>query len=71
VVARDNASYCAILFDDNNRKPIARLYLEGKNKRIGIFQNKSETRHFIESIEDIYNHSEEIQTAVKSYLVPG
>lgn len=71
VVARDNASYCAILFDDNNRKPIARLYLEGKNKRIGIFHNKSETRHPIESIEDIYNHSEEIQTAVKSYIIPG
>lgn len=71
VVARDNASYCAILFDDNNRKPIARLYLEGKNKRIGIFQNKIETRHAIEFVEEIYNYSELIQAAAKSYISPG
>jgi hypothetical protein len=68
VAARDNASYCAILFDDNNRKPIARLYLEGKNKRIGIFENKAETRHDIGAIEDIYRYSDEIQASVKSYL---
>ena len=27
IVIRDAKSYCAILYDDNNRKPIARLYL--------------------------------------------
>jgi len=38
IVIRDAASYCAVLFDDNNRKPIARLYLNGSKKRIGLFK---------------------------------
>ncbi len=33
IFLRDAKSYCAILFDDNNRKPIARLYLSGTKKK--------------------------------------
>jgi hypothetical protein len=37
VVQRDAKSYMAVLLDDNNRKPIARLYFNRKQKYIGIF----------------------------------
>lgn len=68
VYLRDAASYCAILFDDNNRRPIARLYLEGKKKRIGVFADKIENRFDIESVDDIYNYSDQLLLTVRSYL---
>lgn len=44
VVIRDAQSYCAILLDDNNRKPICRLRFNNLQKlRLGLFnENKEE-----------------------------
>ena len=64
---RDAASYCAILLDDNNRKPIARLYLEGKKKRVGTFKDRVETRHDIQSVDDLYSLADEFVAAAKGY----
>lgn len=66
---RDAKSYCAILMDDNNRKPICRLYFNSQNtKSIGIFDtSKVETKHKIESISDIYGYAEPIEAAIRSY----
>jgi hypothetical protein len=68
VAMRDAASYCAILFDNNNRRPIARLYLEGSKKRIGIFSNKTETRHDISDLSEIYGHRDSIISTINEYL---
>lgn len=69
VVQRDAKSYFAILLDDNNRKPIARLHFNRSQKYIGIFDgNKEETRVPINSLEEIYEHTEAIRASVKSYL---
>ena len=71
VTHRDAKSYFAILLDDNNRKPIARLHFNSKKQKyIGLFDaNKNETRHPIETMDDIYLHALEIRTAVKTLLV--
>ncbi|WP_299644646.1 type I restriction enzyme HsdR N-terminal domain-containing protein [Devosia sp.] len=46
IVMRDAQSYCAILFDDNNRKPIARLHFNGKGKFVTVFgADKEGVRH--------------------------
>jgi hypothetical protein len=37
IIMRDAQSYCAILLDDNNRKPLCRFYFNGKKWSIGIF----------------------------------
>ena len=68
VVHRDSKSYFAILLDDNNRKPIARLHFNGKSvKYLGLFDaEKVETRHVIESLDDIYQHASHIRAAVKA-----
>lgn len=59
VALRDAKSYCAILYQDNNRKPIARLYFDRQVPRIGIFdETKQEHLFDLDSIEDIYAHSE-------------
>lgn len=55
IAFRDTQSYFGILLDDNNRKPLCRLHLNGKTKYIGLFDvNKKEVRERIESIDDIY-----------------
>lgn len=70
VIMRDAKSYCSILFDDNNRKPICRLYFNAKSvKYVGIFdQEKNETRQQIEAPTDIFRHKSEVLAAVKGYL---
>ena len=37
IVHRDAKSYFAVLLDDNNRKSIARLHFNTKQKYVGIF----------------------------------
>ncbi|QTH70209.1 type I restriction endonuclease [Pseudoalteromonas xiamenensis] len=68
VIARDTQSYFGILLDDNNRKPICRLWFNTKLKYLGLFDNdKVETRHAIESIDDIYSYSEQLLNTLTYY----
>lgn len=69
ITMRDAQTYCSIFMDDNNRKPICRLYFNRKNsKSIGIFgPDKSETKHQIEDLSDIFKHMDAIESAVKAY----
>lgn len=68
ITYRDAQSYFAIFCDDNNRKPICRLYFNTANKTIGIFnEDKKETKHKIEKLDDIYNHQEELINSIKKY----
>ena len=62
--------YFAVLLDDNNRKPIARLHFNRAQKYIGIFDdNKEETRVPISSREEIYEHTEALRASVKGLCV--
>ena len=69
ITYRDALSYFAIFCDNNNRKPICRLYFNTKNKSIGIFDcNKKETIYKISSLDDIYNCQKELIGAIQKYL---
>lgn len=70
VFYRDAQRYFAILLDDNNRKPICRMYLNAKSvKYIALFDaDKKETRFEITSLDDIYNYSEQLRKTVELYL---
>lgn len=70
IAHRDSKSYFAVLLDDNNRKPIARLHFNGKSRKyLGTFDAaKNETRHLLSSLDDIYLHSDHIREAVRSHL---
>lgn len=69
VTQRDAKTYFAVLLDDNNRKPIARLHFNRSQKYVGIFdENKSETRMPINSLDEIYNHAEALRKSVHNYL---
>ncbi|HRO31616.1 MULTISPECIES: type I restriction endonuclease [Micrococcaceae] len=68
IVHRDAKSYFAILLDDNNRKPIARLHFNRSQKYLGIFDaHKAETRVPLTNLVDIYNHAEELRESVRGY----
>lgn len=55
VVIRDSLSYCAVLLDDNNRKPLARLHFNSPTTRyVGTFVGKTETRHRVGPLTDLY-----------------
>lgn len=69
VSARDNQTYFGILLDDNNRKPIARLWFNRTQKYLGVFdENKSETRLAIDTPQDIYTHADTLRNSIASYL---
>lgn len=68
ITLRDAQSYCAILFDDNNRKPIARLHFNGKTKFVTVFGAEKEgVRHDVEQVEELFRLRGPILSAVKSY----
>lgn len=69
VVMRDVMSYCGVLLDDNNRKPICRLYLNRTRMAIGLFDavDRKEERVPIESIEDIHLFADRLKATVARY----
>jgi hypothetical protein len=69
IVSRDTKTYCGVLLDDNNRRPIARLWLNRSKKYLGVFdENKVETRLPITDVADIYRHADVLRTTVVRYL---
>ena len=65
---RDAQSYFAILLDDNNRKPVCRLYLNGSKKYICTFdENKKETKSEIQTIDEIFDFAEILEKTIASY----
>ncbi|MBC3872122.1 type I restriction endonuclease [Undibacterium flavidum] len=69
IVMRDAQSYCAILLDDNNRKPICRLRFNNpQNLRVGFFNEKKEEEIFsLNSIDDIFNYSDKLKATLATY----
>lgn len=65
---RDAKSYCSILLDDNNRKPLCRLYFARQQRCVGFFdRNKKEERVDINEIDELYAHAEKLIDAVYGY----
>ena len=68
VVMRDAKTYCAVLCDDNNRKPICRFHFGNKKLSILLFDKDKEERVYMEDIDDIYELGERLKETVKKYL---
>jgi len=73
ITHRDALSYFAIFLDDNNRKPLCRLYLNSPTKKyIGVFDGeKKETKIEIKSIDEIYNFGKHLDKTIEIYLDSG
>lgn len=69
IVMRDAQSYCAILFDDNNRKPICRLRFNNPAKLVlGLLAEKEEEKIGLLDLSDIYKYAEKLKAIVTSYV---
>ena len=68
IAYRDAQSYFAILLDDNNRKTICRLYLNGGKKYFAFIDDqKKEVKNEITTLDDIFNFAELLHKIVASY----
>lgn len=68
IVYRDALSYFAILLDDNNRKPVCRLYFNGSKKYfVTLDENRKEIKTEIKSLDDLYSFSDQLIQIVESY----
>ena len=69
ITMRDAKKYCAIFLDDNNRRPIVRLYFNTKQRYIGLFDaEKNCTKVPIDNLNGIYAHAEAIREEVRRFL---
>lgn len=67
IFIRDAKSYCAILLDNNNRKPICRLHFGKTRMAVSIFTPNGETRIDIERLSQLYGYKKNIQDAILQY----
>ncbi|MCT1690381.1 type I restriction enzyme HsdR N-terminal domain-containing protein [Brevibacterium sp. p3-SID960] len=67
---RDAKSYCAIIFDDNNRKPICRLRFNNPERlRVGLMNgDKTEEVVDIDRPSDLYAHAERLRETARRYV---
>jgi len=67
VAMRDTKSYCGILLDDNNRKPICRFHFDTSQKYIGVISDKKEERMPISSLDDIFKYADKLRAVISEY----
>ena len=69
VFMRDAQTYCAIILDDNNRKPICRLRFNNTSKMVlGLMKGKEEEKFFLSDLDQIYIHADALKATVAEYL---
>jgi hypothetical protein len=72
ITFRDVRSYCGILLDDNNRKPLCRLHFNGPQKYLGLMgANRQEERVPIADLDEIYQYADRLKAAVALYITPS
>ncbi|WP_371025368.1 type I restriction endonuclease [Paraclostridium ghonii] len=66
---KDVERYCGILYQNNTRKWVCRLYFNSSKKSITISdENKKEIRYYIENISDIYKYKNELLNSIDKYI---
>ncbi len=68
IAYRDAQSYFAILLDDNNRKTICRLYLDGNKKYlVTLDAERKEVKNELSSLDDIFTYADLLMRVVEDY----
>lgn len=72
ITYRDAQTYMAILYDDNNRKPICRLYFNGTKKFVSTFDAaRNEVKTEVKDLDEIYQMEKAMKATVETYLGLG
>lgn len=68
VTIRDQKSYCGILIDDNNRRPLVRLWFNSSTtKYLGLFDGEQEEKVQVKNPTDLYKFAERIEATARKY----
>lgn len=68
VTMRDAQTYCAILLDDNNRRPLCRLHLNGSKKYVSLFdQDRKEEKVLISGVDDLFSFADRLKATAVLY----
>lgn len=68
VTIRDQKSYCGILIDDNNRRPLVRLWFNStKTKYLGLFDGDTEEKVPVKNPTDLYRFAGRIEATARKY----
>jgi hypothetical protein len=65
---KDTKSYCNVLLDNNSWKSIVRMYFNGSQKKLEIFDEAEPRMVPLESLSSIYQHADRIRTALRIKL---
>jgi len=72
IISRDTQSYFGILCDNNNRRPICRLYFNGRQKYISIFNmgagDKNEEKIPIANLNEIHKLADRLKATAEHYI---
>ena len=65
---RDTESYFGILYDDNSRKWICRLKLDGSKKYLYLpTEDKGQETYQIENVDDVYKYEDKIKSIIRKH----
>ncbi len=68
LIMRDGISFCSVLLDDTNRKPICRFRFDSAKTTLGVFnEQRQEEKFAIEDINDIYNYADRLKIVIQHY----
>ena len=62
VFMRDRKLFCSVLLDDSQRKPICRLWFNGDQKYVGLFDDDgNERKESVASLDGLYGFEEQLR----------
>lgn len=68
VIIRDQRSYCGVLVDNNNRRPLLRMYFNSPTTRyLGLFDGDTEEKVAVKAPVDLYKFADRICATAEKY----
>ncbi len=68
ITYKDTETYFGILYKNNSRKWLCRLYLGTKKSIVLPTDDKGQERYYIESLNDLYTYEEKLKSIVEKFI---
>jgi predicted type IV restriction endonuclease len=65
---KDTKSYCNVLLDGNSWKSVVRMYFNGSQKKLEVFDDQEPRMVALDGVNDIYKHSDRIRAALRQRM---